>query len=150
MMNQRERYNALKLLRSSCKVGLLPLQVDLTSWQLKARLTEKKWICFASYYSFLLYAMYKSGSLIYASGMWPVSSRAARPARSKFFKNMPARARPVIFFRRNGRPWAPVIIFSPPVAARGQTVGSPLFRVQINDSFMTVYFARFKCTLPTY
>ena len=66
MLNKRERYQVLKSLSVYCKVGPLPFEVDLATWELKESSTGKKWLCFVSNICFVLHVMYKCGSLAYA------------------------------------------------------------------------------------
>ena len=50
-----------------CKAGLLPLQVNVDSWEIRpeAKSLWKKWTCHVSFGVLLLNTLYKNGSLVY-------------------------------------------------------------------------------------
>ena len=66
MLNKAERFRVLKLYRICCNIGLLPFEVDLTSWELKKTSKIKRFICFISFSSFFLHGLYKIGSLAHS------------------------------------------------------------------------------------
>ena len=64
MLNRAERYKILGIIQKCCKFGVLPLQVEFSSWELipyKSGLKlwkSRLWVFF-----FALHAIYKLGSL---------------------------------------------------------------------------------------
>ena len=68
MLNIAERFKVLKIFRICAILSLIPVQIDLQSWQLKAPSKTGRWICGLSFGTFVLHTLhtlYKIGSLAY-------------------------------------------------------------------------------------
>ena len=66
MLNKAERFEVLRMIRFWCKIGFLPMEVNLSTWELLPHAKKRTtWKC---YFLFLLYAMnglYKLIALVY-------------------------------------------------------------------------------------
>ena len=66
MLNKGEKFEFLRLFRFWCKVGLLPVQVNLSTWEIRPHANKLTiWICHLWYYLFVLNSLYKAVALVY-------------------------------------------------------------------------------------
>ena len=67
MLNQRERHHVLKFLRRFCIVGVLPLKVDINSWEIHpyAQTSWKKSLCTVSFAIYCVHVVFQSLSLLH-------------------------------------------------------------------------------------
>ena len=68
MLNTKERHGVLTFLRYFCKVGVLPLQVDVDGWDIHpgVKSSWKKLACRVSFAVYFVNILYKNFGLLYA------------------------------------------------------------------------------------
>ena len=66
MLNKGERFKVLKFFRVCSIVGQLPVEVDLTNWQIRAPPIKKRCVSAILYSFLLLHTLYKAGTLVHA------------------------------------------------------------------------------------
>ena len=65
MLTLKERQEVLKWFRCFCTIGLLPMQVDVEGWKVRADTTTLSWASKAWYASFVAHSLYKILNFIY-------------------------------------------------------------------------------------